>query len=113
MITGKDHAPAPLDRVRQTFLDCYVTSLGDDVQRKDLKLYVAFKRLRNFTCVGFKKDGLFLWLKLDPTAVALEQGFSRDVRQIGHWGTGDVEVMIRNHSDLDRAKALIQKAYEG
>jgi predicted transport protein len=94
-------------------LEGYVTSLGDDVQRKDLKLYVAFKRLRNFTCVGFKKDGLFLWLKLDPTAVALEQGFSRDVRQIGHWGTGDVEVMVKNHSDLDRAKALIQKAYEG
>lgn len=94
-------------------LEGYVTSLGDDVKRKDLKLYVAFKRLRNFTCVGFKKDGLFLWLKLDPTVVALEQGFSRDVRQIGHWGTGDVEIMIRNHSDLDRAKALIQKAYEG
>ncbi len=94
-------------------LEGFVTSLGDDVNRKDLKLYVAFKRLRNFVCVGFKKDGLFLWLKLDPTAVTLEPGFSRNVRQIGHWGTGDVEVLIRNHADLDKAKSLIQKAYEG
>jgi predicted transport protein len=94
-------------------LEGYVSSLGDDVARKDLKLYVAFKRLRNFACVGFKKDGLFLWLKLDPTKVALEQGFSRDVSQIGHWGTGDVEVLIKGHTDLDKAKNLIQKAYEG
>jgi predicted transport protein len=94
-------------------LEGYVSSLGDDVNRKDLKLYVAFKRLRNFVCVGFKKDALFLWLKLDPTTFSLEPGFSRDVRQVGHWGTGDVEVLIKNHTDLDKAKALIQKAYEG
>ena len=94
-------------------LEGFATSLGDDVNRKDLKLYVAFKRLRNFVCVGFKKDALFLWLKLDPTTIALEPGFSRDVRQVGHWGTGDVELLIRDHADLDKAKALIQKAYEG
>lgn len=94
-------------------LEGYVSSLGDDVNRKDLKLYVAFKRLRNFLCVGFKKDALFLWLKLDPTTVTMEPGFSRDVRQVGHWGTGDVEVLIKNHMDLDKAKGLIQKAYEG
>lgn len=94
-------------------LEGYVVSLGDDVLRKDLKLYVAFKRLRNFVCVGFKKEAIFVWLKLDPTTINLEAGFSRDVRQIGHWGTGDVEILIKNHADLDKAKALIQKAYEG
>lgn len=92
-------------------LEGYITSLGDDIGRKDLKLYVAFKRLRNFACVGFKKDSLYLWLKLDPSTVVFEAGFSRDVSQIGHWGTGDVEVLIRNHADLDKAKDLIQKAY--
>lgn len=94
-------------------LEGYLFALGDDVQRKDLKLYIAFKRIRNFACVGFKKDALFVWLKLDPTTVPLEEGFSRDVRQIGHWGTGDLELLIRNHEDLEKAKALIQKAYEG
>lgn len=94
-------------------LEGYLLSLGDDVQRKDLKLYIAFKRLRNFACVGFKKDALYVWLKLDPKVVQIEDGFSRDVSQIGHWGTGDVELLIRDHADMDRAKALIQKAYEG
>lgn len=91
----------------------YVMSLGDDVQRKELKLYVAFKRLKNFACVGFKRDALFVWLRLDPTKVTFEPGFSRDVRQIGHWGTGDAEILLKSYDDLDKAKPLIQRAYEG
>lgn len=94
-------------------LEGFLFSLGDDVQRKDLKLYLAFKRLRNFACVGFKKEGFFVWLKLDPKSFQFEEGFSRDVSQIGHWGTGDVELFLRSHADLDKAKAAIQKAYEG
>jgi len=94
-------------------LEGFITSLGDDVIRKDLKLYVAFKRLRNFACVGFKKEAFFLWLQLDPDTVPVEEGFSRDVREIGHWGTGDYEVVLRNHADLDKVKPLLQKAYEG
>lgn len=94
-------------------LEGYLFALGDDVQRKDLKLYVAFKRIKNFACVGFKKDALFIWLKLDPSTVQLQEGFSRDVRQIGHWGTGDLELLIRTYEDLEKAKVLIQKAYEG
>lgn len=62
-------------------LEGYLFALGDDVQRKDLKLYVAFKRTKNFACVGFRKDALFVWLKLDPSTVQLQEGFSRDVRQ--------------------------------
>ena len=56
---------------------------------------------------------MFVWLKLDPSTVTPEEGFSRDVRQIGHWGTGDVELLVRSHADLEKAKGLIQKAYEG
>ena len=94
-------------------LEGFVTSLGDDVQRKDLKLYIAFKRIRNFVTVVFKRDQLLLNLHLDPTAQRLEDGFSRNVRGIGHWGTGDLELTIKNHTDLERAKAFVLKAYEG
>jgi predicted transport protein len=101
--------------VKTTFesLEGFLMSLGDDVQRKDLKLYVAFKRLRNFATVCFQKNNLVMFLRLDPGQVALVDGFTRDVREIGHWGTGDLEVTIKNRDDLDRAKALIVKAYEG
>ena len=32
-----------------TSLEDYTLSLGDDVQRKELRLYAAFKRLKNFS----------------------------------------------------------------
>lgn len=94
-------------------LEGYVMSLSDDVQRKDLKLYIAFKRLRNFTTVEVYKDRLLLHVHLDPETVDLIEGFTRDVRNKGHWGTGDLEVWVRNTFDLERAKPLIKQAFEG
>jgi len=91
----------------------YLLSLGDDVQRKDLKLYVAFKRIKNFTTIVIQKDRLVLYLRLNPDHVDVVDGFMRDVRAIGHWGTGDLEIVVSNQDDLERAKPLIQQAYEG
>ncbi|MCX7512161.1 DUF5655 domain-containing protein [Frateuria hangzhouensis] len=86
-------------------------SLGDDVQEKQLKQYIAFRRLKNFACVVPYKDKLLVLLKLDPATVVLEDGFSRDVSGIGKWGTGDVEVCIRDKADLQRAMPLIERSY--
>lgn len=55
---------------------------------------------------------LLLMLKLNPDTVELVEGFSRDVRSIGHWGTGDLELSLRTHADLERAKHLIERSYQ-
>lgn len=92
----------------------FILAQGDDIIEKPLKLYVAFRRLKNFVCMSLisKQDPhVFLILKLDPTTVALEQEFSRDVSKIGHWGTGDLELTLRTLADFDKAKALIERAY--
>jgi predicted transport protein len=89
----------------------FVHALGDDVQEKPLKLYTAFRRLKNFACVIAYPNRLLITLKLDPTTVALEEGFSRDVSQVGHWGTGDLELCLRNVADLERARPLLERSY--
>jgi predicted transport protein len=94
-------------------LEGYVLSLGDDVQRKDLKLYIAFKRIRNFATVVLQKDRLVLYVHLHPDRVQMIDGLMRDVRAIGHWGTGDLEIVLRHESDLERAKPIVRQAYEG
>ena len=88
--------------------------LGDDVQERILKWYIAYKRLKNFATIQLQtgKNSLLVWLPLNPDEVALEDGFSRDVRGVGHHGTGDLELTIRNLDDLDKAKPLIQKSFE-
>lgn len=45
-------------------------------------------------------------------AEQFRDGFSRDVRGVGHHGTGDIELAIRNLNDLDKAKPLIQRSFE-
>lgn len=92
-----------------------ILAQGDDIIEKPVKLYVAFRRLKNFVCMSLisKVDPrVFLTLKLDPASVALESGFSRDVSEIGHWGTGDLELNLRTPADLDKARPLIERAYQ-
>lgn len=119
-VTGTDKTVAAwltdmTPSVRTVFesLEVYLASLGDDVQRRDLKLYIAFKRLRNFATVVFQKNSLRVFLHLDPDQVRLVEGFTRNVRAVGHWGTGELEVTIKDSADLDHAKPLILQAYEG
>lgn len=96
---------------RKQGIRAFLHALGDDVQEKRLSLYIAFKRLKNFVCIETRKDKLMLYLKVDPSTVALENGFSRDVRNIGHWGTGDLELSIRSREDFEKAKPLLIRSY--
>jgi len=93
----------------------FIAALGDDVQVKELKFYVAFKRIKNFVCLGIYPQArvILAFAKINPDSVPLEGGFTRDVRKIGHWGTGDLEISIRTADDLIRAMPLLQRAYEG
>lgn len=95
-------------------LRVFLMGLGDDVQFKTLKFYFAFKRIKNFACVEIRKQTgkLQVYAKFDPDTVTLEEGFTRDVREIGHFGTGDLEITLGTMADLERAKPLLLKSYE-
>lgn len=89
----------------------YILSLGDDVCETHLKLYAAFKKIRNVVTVVVLKKKLVLNLPLDVATVTFEDGFSRDVTNIGHWGCGAVELYIQNAADFEKAKPLLDRAY--
>ncbi len=91
----------------------YILSLGDDVQKKELKLYAAFKRIKNFTTIVIQKNRLLLYLSLEPASLGPLPDIARDVTQSGHWGTGNLEIAVASAADLDVAKAFIRMAYEG
>lgn len=95
-------------------LDAYLVALGDDVSKKATKQYFAYRRLKNFACVEVhpQSRNLLVYLKVNPDDVELEEGFSRDVRNIGHFGTGELELRISNQRHLDRAQRLLQASYE-
>ncbi|MEI5909266.1 DUF5655 domain-containing protein [Bacillus spongiae] len=99
---------------RYETLKAYMLALGDDVQIKILKNYIAFKRIKNFVCLEVHPQAgkILLYLKIDPDSIKIENGFTRDVRNIGHYGTGNLEVVIASDEDIEKAKRLIDIAYD-
>lgn len=95
-------------------VETFLLNRGDDVTKKVTRFYLAYRRIKNFACVEVRPtlNQLKMFLKIDPDAVDLQEGFSRDVRKIGHFGTGDLELTIGSHDDFERAKALILQSYE-
>jgi predicted transport protein len=94
-------------------LRAFILGLGGDVTEKQLKLYVAFRRIKNFVTAVVQKKGLSLYLRIDPESMQIDEGFTRDMRGKGHWGTGDLEVWITDKVSLKKAEPLIVRAYEG
>ena len=92
----------------------FMLALGDDVETKTTAYYVAFRRIKNFASLEFRNQAkkLLVYVKVDPGSVVLEQGFTRNVRGIGHFGTGDLEITIQSSTDFEKAKPLLEKSYE-
>lgn len=94
-------------------VEAYLNGLGDDVDQKVTDFYVAFRRIKNFACVEVRNHAkkILVFVKVNPDSVVLEEGFTRDVRKVGHFGTGDLEITIHSPDDLERAKQLFEKSY--
>jgi len=95
-------------------LKAFIMALGDDIQEKTLKNYIAYKRLNNFSCFEFHPNNneIVIYVKLDPKTILISDGFSRDVSNIGHYGTGDLELRIKSDEDVRKAQELILLSYE-
>lgn len=108
-----ENASAELRQVWDAALNA-LTSLGDDVQVKELKNYYAFKLIKNIACLEIYPTAktVVAYLKVNPDTVELEKGFTRDVRKIGHFGTGDLEVVMKTIADVAKAQPLFERCYQ-
>ncbi|MFH9267231.1 DUF5655 domain-containing protein [Streptomyces sp. NPDC017546] len=86
----------------------------DEVEVAVLRHYIAYRRLVNVASVLFrpKHQAILMYLRLDPDSVTLEESFTRDMRGIGHLGTGDLEVRLASAADLEKATPLIRRAFK-
>lgn len=92
----------------------YLLGLGDDVSERTLKYYFAFRRIKNFACVEVGKSAsvVKIYVKVNPGEIDLDESWMRDVREIGHFGTGDLELTLRTMDDIEKAKPFLLQSYE-
>ena len=100
---------ALVDEVRDA-----VCGFADDIEVVTTNFYIAFRRLRNVATMEVRNTlhVVRLYLVIEPTPEIIEDGFTRDMTGKGHFGSGDVEVTIRNSDDLERAMPLIERAVQ-
>lgn len=111
--TGKDSglgASSLLDLWES--LKAFLLTRGDDVTVKELEHYIAFRRIKNFACVKTLQSEIVIWAKVDPHTVHLKEYFTEDVTNLGHLGTGNLEIRIDNISGFEEAKPLLERAYQ-
>lgn len=115
VLTTKDKIEAAPKDLRGIYdaLASHLESLGDDVSINPQKHYIAFRRNRNFASVQIynQKKLIRIYLNLDPDEVDIDETFMRDVRQIGHFGTGDLEITIKEKRDIEKIISLIEDSY--
>jgi predicted transport protein len=95
-------------------LDEYILNLGDDIQKKELKNYWAYKTIKNFACIVIiNKEKLGVYLSINYEDIPNPKSNVDDVKDKGHWGTGNTVVSVNNDEELEYAKELIKKVYNG
>jgi predicted transport protein len=88
----------------------FICGLDESVEEAPKKQYIAYKVSQNFVCMEIHRAKILLFIKVDPSSIQLADNH-RDVRNIGHYGTGDLEVSIHTEEDVENAKEFIQMAF--
>lgn len=90
----------------------YIISLDSTIEETPKKNYVAYKTSQNFVCMQTYRKKITLYLKLNADEIEIMPKQGRDVKNIGHFGTGDFELTIKDLKDLEETKHLINEAYK-
>jgi predicted transport protein len=106
-----DGKPAAMVELAQAVRE-FVMGLDPAMEETPKKLYIAYKISQNITCMEIQRQRVLLYVKLDPSSIGEVPPFARDVQDIGHYGTGDLELSIRNPADFEAAKQYLELAYQ-
>ena len=103
--------PAPIKALAQLIQEC-VLGLDPAIEEVPKKHYITYKLSQNFVCMEIHRNRVLLYVKLDPKKVDAPKKLSRDVTNIGHYGTGALELSVSDQSDLELVKPLLEQAYQ-
>lgn len=87
-------------------------NVDGDILEKPNKIYISYKHGKNFCEVRPQSKEIKIWLDISFTELDDPKKLSRDVSQVGHYGTGEVETKLGNLSELDYVMNLIEQSYK-
>jgi predicted transport protein len=102
------------DKVKELYqeLKVAVTNLGTDVEVRPTKMYIAFRRKKGFAGVVVLSSKLKVYLSIDISQLQDPLKKARDVKKIGHYSSGDTEIVLSKRDEIPYTLSLIKQAYE-
>ncbi len=88
----------------------FIIELDSSIEETPKKHYIAYKTSQNFVCLQTYKNKITLYLKLNPAEITPMPKQGRDMTNIGHFGTGDFELNIKDNQDFEETKYLVSEA---
>lgn len=112
--TEEDHLKRRSDDVVELYetFKTAILNLSDDIEVEYRKDYIAFKKNSNIADITVQRKGLKLWINLKKGSLDDPKNLMRDVSEIGHWGNGDYEVVIKDDKYLEYIMSLVKQALE-
>ena len=90
-----------------------VLNFGKDIVVQPKKQYLAFKKNgRNFASLVQQLNQIKIYLPVNVSEIADNLNITRDVSNIGHYGTGDLEITLDKKENLGIVLSWIKKSYE-
>ncbi|MBN1440209.1 MAG: hypothetical protein JW929_12445 [Anaerolineales bacterium] len=110
----EEHITGKSEKVREIALAVQEFILGIDpaIEEFPKKNYVAYRISQNIVCMEVMKQQAVLWIKLIPKEIGPLPKIARDMTNIGHYGTGNLEMTLKSLDDLETAKPFIEAAHK-
>ena len=86
-----------------------ILDLADDIEIKATKVYIAFKKQKNLVDIAIQKNAIKIWINLPLGLLEDPRNLARDVKNIGHHGNGDYEIIIKNNEYKEYIMSLIKQ----
>ena len=98
----EQHISGKSETIKEIVFDLrdFIMNLDSAMEEVPKKFYVAYKISQNIVCMEVKKHKIILYLKLNPKDIANLPSIARDVSDIGHYGTADLEITVASAKDL-------------
>jgi len=110
--TEEDHTLNKSDstvELYETFRDA-ILNFKEDIEIIPRKKRIAFKGNRIICDILIQKNGIKLWVNLKSGELDDPKNLMRDVSNIGHWGNGDYELVIKDTKNLEYIMSLVKQA---
>jgi len=89
-----------------------VLGLGENIEVRPRKKCIGFVAETNFVDIHLQKAQLKLWINVPKGTLKDPKNIARDVAEIGHWGNGDYEAVVKSDDDINYMINLIKQSYD-